>query len=121
MQAVTSGWTPDFLFLFGRCVEVFPASAKGVELLHPLRVSHDRPGMPDATPVGGLRPELVGVRRTCRQCAAIHGRPESRNNDAPATHILASGALGATRERIPSATNVHITQDSGETATPTPS
>src|SRR5215468_11298000 len=55
--------------------------------------SHDRKGVPGAKPVGDLRSALLGARRSCGQCRNSR-RPETRNDDAPATHILTSGALG---------------------------
>src|SRR5215475_10296782 len=39
----------------------------------------------DAMPEGDLRSGMVGVPRTCRRSCRNSSRPESRNNDAPAT------------------------------------
>jgi hypothetical protein len=47
-----------------------------------------------ARPVGGFKSGMVGIRRTYQQWCRNSRRPETKNNDAPATHTLTSGALG---------------------------
>jgi hypothetical protein len=53
--------------------------------LHQLGAYYDRPGMRGATPAGGLRSVLVGVRRSWRPMMPHIARTRNQKQDAPAT------------------------------------